>query len=180
MSLSSHGKNDLHLSMLLIIAYLLCSAVDDFYDDWNKPKGFVTKTFLDEVLLSYRLLFGDDQRSRKLYAEKHRQKACNRRGGVDDPVLDELCNYKGLKAMKSRTSYNKGQHFPILGSRLAVIQEDTDHLQLNNITALWHDRRDLSRWYTFWAVLIIGGIGIILSGIQTLFTIVQTVYTIKS
>jgi len=27
---------------------------------------------------------------------------------------------------------------------------------------LWQDRRDMLRWYTFWVVTIIGGLGILL------------------
>lgn len=132
------------------------------------------------MLLSYQLLFGDDRRSRKVYAQTERNLAYQSRGGVDDQVLDKLCRYKESGSLKTRTSYSKNQHFPILGYRLAVIQEDIDHMQLNRITALWRDRRDLSRWYTFWAVLIIGGIGVILAAIQTCFTVIQTIYTIKA
>lgn len=112
-----------------------------------------------------------------MYAETF---AYQSRGGVDDQVLDKLCRYKEPRPLKSRTSYSKDQHFPILGHRLAAIQDDIDHLQLTRITALWRDRRDLSRWYTFWAVLIIGGIGNVLSAIQTCFTIIQAVYAIKA
>lgn len=66
---------------------------------------------------------------------------------MDDPVLDRLCRYEASGSSKSRTSYSKSQHSPILEHRLAVIQEDIDHLQLDKVTAIWRHRRDLSRWY---------------------------------
>jgi hypothetical protein len=31
------------------------------------------------------------------------------------------------------------------------------------MVSLWRDRRDLQRWYTIWAVLIIGGISVLLA-----------------
>jgi hypothetical protein len=43
---------------------------------------------------------------------------------------------------------------------------------------LWHDSRDVSKWWTIWAVLLIG-VGTIVLGVLTLaFQIMQAVYGI--
>ena len=42
----------MNASELAFIAKLLYSAVDEYYDEWNRPKNYVAKAFLDELPLS--------------------------------------------------------------------------------------------------------------------------------
>jgi hypothetical protein len=44
---------------------------------------------------------------------------------------------------------------------------------------LWHDVRDVSKWWTIWAVLLIGGGTIILSVVTLAFQIMQAVYSLR-
>jgi len=44
---------------------------------------------------------------------------------------------------------------------------------------LWDDKRDSASWFTFWAVLIFGGIAIILAFVQVILQIVQVSLQIK-
>jgi len=42
-----------------------------------------------------------------------------------------------------------------------------------DLVALWYDRRDILRFYTFWAVVVVGGLSVLLSFIQTVLTAIQ-------
>ena len=53
-----------------------------------------TKSYLLEVLLSYRLLFGQEKRSHKLYQARERLRVKDM--GSYDPLLDHLCARKSL------------------------------------------------------------------------------------
>lgn len=33
--------------------------------------------------------------------------------------------------------------------------------------SLWKDKRDIMRWYTFWAVVILGGVNLVVAVAQT-------------
>lgn len=44
---------------------------------------------------------------------------------------------------------------------------------------LWRDVRDVSKWWTIWAVLLIGGGTIILSVVTLAFQIMQAVYSLR-
>jgi len=48
------------------------------------------------------------------------------------------------------------------------------------LRALYYDQRDSQQWWTFWAVIWIGGLGVLLSFVQTILTAIQTVYSVKS
>jgi hypothetical protein len=63
-------------------------------------------------------------------------------------------------------SYEKRDAFPLLTDRLNSVQRFILRQQPNRWKALWNDTRDLTRWYTLWAVAIFGTISILLSVIQ--------------
>src|SRR5215471_229997 len=65
-----------------------------------------------------------------------------------------------------KESFDAFADFPILGSRLMRIQAHIDGIQLNPITSLWRDKRDILRWYTFWAVVLIGSLNLVLAAVQ--------------
>ena len=44
---------------------------------------------------------------------------------------------------------------------------------------LWLDKRDSASWLTFWAVLVIGGLGILLALIQVVLQVVQVATELK-
>ncbi len=77
-------------------------------------------------------------------------------------------------------SYSKTTDFPLLADRLSQLQSYISAQQPNKLTALWYDRRNLLSWYTFWAVLIFGVVGIACSIIQTALAVVQTAIAWKA
>ena len=131
--------------------------------------------FFREVLVTYRLLFGQDKRSWKL-AKALRSQGGLRRvmnriaglksdslswDGVSDPLLKTLCTcdgdevglYDDLEVPGSRSIYSAQQDFPFFGQRLIAIQEYTRLVQPYDLRTLWFDRRDTNRFYTIWAVI---------------------------
>ena len=44
---------------------------------------------------------------------------------------------------------------------------------------MWFDKRDSASWMTFWTVLIIGSLGLLLSFIQTVLQILQYVAALE-
>jgi hypothetical protein len=148
----------------------------------------LTPEYFREVLLSYRLIFGQDRRSWKAFQKKLRTYAerwdCSDRQSDDgDPMLRTLCCssydspsanriYQDIDASDSVSPYYyPDSDFPFLGRRILNLQAFASSRNPNNWVALWHDRRNVTFWWTFWAVFIIGGGTIILGFLQTAFQI---------
>jgi hypothetical protein len=72
-----------------------------------------------------------------------------------------------------RESYDLSCDFPILRSKLAILHRHLENKKPRTWKALWQDKRDSASWLTFWAVIIIGGLGIILAFLQVVLQIVQ-------
>ena len=132
---------------------------------------------MQEILLSHKLLFAASPGARKLWRHKERVKASEAAFGLCDPMLEKLC---GSKDTVGRLSYSMANDFPIFAHRLQVIQDDILRQQPNRLSALWNDRRELLRWYTFWAVLVIGIVGLALAIFQCVASALQTIYAIKA
>lgn len=129
---------------------------------------------LHETLLSYRLLFGQAKTARRLFRKLEPFEGIPVQGR--DEVLTQLCSRKRCSAIsqcQERDIYNLARDFPILRSRLSIL---TRHLSLRKPRSwreLWQDKRDSAQWFTFWAVLVIGGLGIMLAFMQVILQIVQ-------
>ena len=151
-----------------------------------------------EILLSYRLIFGQTRNSRRLA----RPILTRLKKGSDELEFDELlqtlcCKSSGkwLRALpdhlwpvscRHNSGYLQEQHtysahddFPVLGHRLMLLQDYNLRQQPSRIRDLWRDRRVPQQWYTFWAVLIIGGVSILLSTLQLVVSAGQLAYTIR-
>lgn len=145
-----------------------------------------------EIILSYRLLFGQDRKSRRLFREVESRKAALNKTNKCDPLLDILCGRKKrtvIDALPSdiwpdscrdsvghlieQTIYSTSLDFPVLGSRLLQIQEFDSRQQPNRIRDYWRDRRNSLQWYAFWAVLIIGALSILIGIVQIILAILQ-------
>ncbi|KAM0456588.1 hypothetical protein ACHAPV_005092 [Trichoderma viride] len=133
---------------------------------------FTVQGMMGEILMSYALIFKLNSRAQQLY-KKEKAKPSNQ---LTDPLLDSLCLdnsenssrtlFLGLFSLK-KESFEADAEFPILSQRLLRIQNYIDGIPTNRISSLWKDRRDMSRWYTFWAVIWFGGASIFFSIIQT-------------
>ncbi|KAG9242073.1 hypothetical protein BJ878DRAFT_191868 [Calycina marina] len=129
---------------------------------------------LKETILSFRLLFGQNRASRKLYASLEPFKNIPNQG--IDPFLTSICAQKRLRTsvgLSERDSYELHRDFPILRSRLSILTTHLSSKKPRTWREHWLDKRDSASWLTFWAVIIIGGMGIILAFLQVILQIIQ-------
>lgn len=151
--------------------------------------------FFREVLMTFRLIFGQDKTSWKLAKSFQspgrirrvwenltgRSRASLSWEDVSDPRLQALCTcdvgeeqlYDDLELPDARSVYSAQLDFPYFGQRLIAIQEYIKLVQPYDLQTLWYDRRDANRFYTIWAViafsmltLVLALIGIVLAAAQ--------------
>ncbi|CAM1505656.1 Fc.00g112930.m01.CDS01 [Cosmosporella sp. VM-42] len=163
---------------------LLENVLGSLNDDDEGRIEFPFLQVADEIIRSYELLFGADRKAQSLYRSKERQKA-EKDTRCPDRLLDELCGYhvnrfKLGSLARPLTTIDASVHFPVLASRLLRLQRFVETRQARGLRALYYDQRNSYQWWTFWAVIWIGGISLFLSFVQTTLTAVQTVYSIKS
>lgn len=129
--------------------------------------------YMREVLLSYRLLFGQHTRSRKLFPQIYRPPA---RLPTPDELLPVFCMAKHMDGRifpGDQPMYFAAQHFPVLSERIELISKELKNSRPTSITDLIRDRRDTLQFWTFWLVSIIGGISVILSLAQVVLQAAQ-------
>ncbi|PMD58304.1 uncharacterized protein K444DRAFT_442681 [Hyaloscypha bicolor E] len=158
-----------------------------FYDATGESEGYSddledASDFYSEVLLSYRLIFGQDLSSAADFLLLARDTPLP----LDfyDPLLPALCGAKWPTNDKARevyelivaedpsSQYRASIHFPFLGKRLLDIQTHVKGFHPNDFRSLWNDRRNRERWWTFWAVIFFGGLSLILA---LIFGFLQTI-----
>ena len=136
------------------------------------------KIFLQELLLSYRVLLGQDAKSRRIYRTLERPKIQSR--GHFDLLLEELCGRKvprrddilqGIPG--DQEVYSTLHDFLHFGERLSTLQAYGISQNPSRLKDLWNDRRNPLQFFTFWAVIIVGGLSITLSFVQVLLTASQ-------
>jgi hypothetical protein len=135
---------------------------------------------LQEIVLSYRLLFAQNKASRRYFRSSKPFSGIPQEGR--DEVLTTLCRQKRLKVgfnVQEREIYDLSSDFPVLKSRITVLLHHLSTKRPRTWRQLWRDKRDSASWYTFWAVLIFGGMGIILALIQVILQILQVVLQIR-
>ena len=131
---------------------------------------------LQETILSFRLLFGQNRASRKLYRSLEPFQGIPDQGA--DPFLKTICGEQRLRTpigLSERNSYELRRDFPILRSRLAILMSHLASKKPRTWKELWLDKRDSASWLTFWAVIVIGGLGIVLAFLQVILQIIQIV-----
>jgi hypothetical protein len=144
--------------------------------DTNWMQKSDTTAYLSGILLSYRLLFGQDKASRKAFREHGRRSLVN--GGPSDtidPLLDSLCGRKIFQdaMLMERETYRLHRDFLFLRSRLVTLKKELAMAKPRPWRELWRDKRDTSSWYTFWAVIWIDGAGLIFAAVQTALAAAQ-------
>ncbi|KAI9861544.1 MAG: hypothetical protein M1813_005154 [Trichoglossum hirsutum] len=127
-----------------------------------------TEEFFQEMLLSYRLIFGQDERSYKAFSrmvpvwEEQRGRAHRENMWDCDPMLHTLCGkssatddarriYDEIDASEPTSYYDPNTEFPFFGKRLLELQLFIKQHQPQNLRSLLHDRRNVSAWYTVWS-----------------------------
>lgn len=192
-SLSCHMEFDSYLNKLFIFRYpSFCLANIPSEESRHSPKSAIyacaaslgstehwattydVTQMLQETILSYRLLFGQNNASRQLFQKLKPFENIPRDGR--DLFLNQLCGKKcyptGSNGLE-RESYDLPRDFPILRNRLVALLCHLSTKKPRTWKELWEDNRDSASWLTFWAVLIIGGLGLILALLQTILQIVQ-------
>ncbi|KAF8242062.1 hypothetical protein K440DRAFT_591385 [Wilcoxina mikolae CBS 423.85] len=142
----------------------------------NWMKAADTTAFLKEILLSYRFLFGQEKASRKAFRNRARRDVLdNGLYETKDPLLDSLCGRKIFNnpIVTERETYRLHRDFPFLRGRIITLKRELALRKPRSWGDLWRDKRDTSNWYTFWAVIFIGGAGLILTVIQTAIAVAQ-------
>jgi hypothetical protein len=131
----------------------------------------LTEEFFEEILLTYRLIFGQDDRSYKAFSrmvpvwEERRGRTSWETTWACDPMLFILCGKSATSeearkiydeiganepASESADYYNANAEFPFFGKRLLELQQFIRQHQPQNVRALLNDRRDVAAWYTLW------------------------------
>ncbi|KAI1626107.1 hypothetical protein EDD37DRAFT_330833 [Exophiala viscosa] len=72
------------------------------------------------------------------------------------------------------------ERYLIWGDRLKELKAYMDSQKPGGIRGLWADKRDSGQWYTFWAVIIIGGLGLLVSFLGLVAGIVQAVASFRA
>lgn len=155
-----------------------------------------------EVILSYRILFGQDGISRKLAHQEICALKQSRANQSVDTMLSDLCERKYKSGclwwksydrvlrgyppnvwpitcrsieghLQQSDVYSARDDFPRLGRRLIKLQQFNLRQRPSKLTDLWRDRRNPLQWYTFWAVVLVGGVANILAALQLLVSIIE-------
>lgn len=154
--------------------------------------AFNSADYMREVLCTYRLIFGQHNDARKLikrYCDRGRMFGLKSpfrsphpsalvRGAKADPLLKELCfkdsrnvaTFADLDILDLKQVYVLDNDFPYFAERLAALQSFSEHQLPQDWRVLWRDRRDVAKFWTFWAVLLFGVPSIVLSVIQAILT----------
>lgn len=125
--------------------------------------------FMKEVLLTTHLIFSQFKKARKLFRLADTS---------TDPLLAIICGHEWPATFRDwnhrpRRVYDLYDDFPIFEKRLRIINDQIALSRPKGLKELWKDDRDKLQWYTFWAVVIIGGSGVVLSICQTGLAAVQ-------
>jgi hypothetical protein len=136
---------------------------------------------LREILLSYRLIFGQNKRSRAIF--RALQPFAPLASQSHDQLLAQLCGRKRLSGLTTcpgaelveREEYDLAGDFPHLRSRLARLSGYAASKKPRSIRQLWGDRRDSTAWLALWSVLVFGSVSVVLALLQAVFQILQYV-----
>ncbi|KAK3321972.1 hypothetical protein B0H66DRAFT_185456 [Apodospora peruviana] len=70
--------------------------------------------------------------------------------------------------------------YPIFGDQLRMLKAYMDAQKPGGIVGLWRDNRDSMAWYTFWAVVFVGSLSLVLSFLSLIVSIAQTYSSFQS
>jgi hypothetical protein len=108
-----------------------------------------------EVLMSYRLIFGQDEKSWNAYKKEkvYRNKRTRQHLPDHDELLDRLCGQNWRKEAKFYSELNPldaaylpSSELPYLGERLLRLQKFSEAQNPQSWSILWRDRRNLCNY----------------------------------
>ena len=146
------------------------------YNNPSTCEEDAAREYYKEVLLSYRLIFGQSPGSAEDF--KHRAHIwAPALEELSDPILAILCGenwesekaypiYEEIGAEDTAERYSPSEDFPYLGKRLLKIQEYVNDHRPNNLRQLWHDQANKWNWWMLWAFVILGCLSLLFSIVQ--------------
>jgi hypothetical protein len=136
------------------------------FDTHNSDTANLTSEFARELLLTYRIIFGQDESSFKLFNLEMQR--LSKKGGpsitnlVDsDPMLLTLCGqsydsaaasviYDDIRSGNAQTFYRPAD-YPFFGKKLMELQDFVQYHTPQSWSAMWYDRkRNPGHWWAFW------------------------------
>lgn len=136
---------------------------------------------LREIILSYRLMFGQVKRSRKAF--RSLQPFQDVPKALQDSFLLELCGRRSLDVspwVTEKENYHLPDDFPILRDRISTLQELLASQHTRGFRQVWRNRQYTEQWYGFWVILIVGLLGLFLAIIQVALQAVQVALAFKA
>ncbi|CAI6092686.1 unnamed protein product [Clonostachys chloroleuca] len=133
---------------------------------------------LGEILLSYRLLFGQSKKSRKVFRQTFdpQKLPCPQ----PDTLLAVLCSQKQVPAKLGdfplpvdRHIYYAARDFSVLHDRVELLFKELNGTRPKSISGLLKDRRDTLQFWTFWLVGIFGSLSVTLTFAQVVMQAYQ-------
>ncbi|PMD53171.1 uncharacterized protein K444DRAFT_704972 [Hyaloscypha bicolor E] len=88
--------------------------------------------------------------------------------------------HKKFKIMTRERTPLRYAEFPILETRLRQLRHYMDSSQPRTLRQLWNDNRDTLSYYTFWGVIIFGGLSVFHAFFSLMIGIAQTVAAFKT
>ncbi|RAK81446.1 uncharacterized protein BO72DRAFT_368832, partial [Aspergillus fijiensis CBS 313.89] len=158
-----------------------CATTSRYMCQWATEAD--TNQFLLEILRSYRLLFGQNKQSRRLFRSIDPNLGPNGNSGRD-PLLSQLCGTRLLdpnlldlgeeeSPIVEKKTYCLPMDFPILRYRLVVLLRCLAATEPRGWRQLWRDNRNSANWLTFWAVIAFGAFGSLMALLQVILQAVQ-------
>jgi hypothetical protein len=119
------------------------------------PKRVKPQDLYREVLLTYRVVFGQDKKSWKAWRRYYSKEIGRFNPETADPLLKSLCGkdyrdestYSDIQAPDIGQQYNSQDDFPFFGDRLIKIQQFVLKKNPSDWKTLWNDRRDLRKLF---------------------------------
>lgn len=142
--------------------------------------------FLREVLLSFRLLFGQSAKSSKLFRQVFSPAVAP--FPQCDTSLPYICTERHLPnpmlptqascwMPKDRSAYYAARDFPVLYKRVELIARELERSRPRSVGGLLRDRRDTLQFWTLWLVVVFGGASVALTAIQVALQAIQIAQT---
>jgi hypothetical protein len=78
---------------------------------------------------------------------------------------------------KSQLSYSQ---FPVFETRLRQLSQYMSSQKPRGVVQLWKDNRDSINYYTFWGVIIFGGLSVFLAFLSLAVSVAQTVASFRA
>ncbi|KAH7397974.1 hypothetical protein BKA64DRAFT_54773 [Cadophora sp. MPI-SDFR-AT-0126] len=188
--------------------------LEDYFDDTSnkefstkEAKNYAATSLRREIILSYRVIFGQDRKSRDLFDSTRSATAVQHGASLSaiadsnfstDPLLRVLCTKACSELhvlvphdiwpdsardvhgdLQEQDVYSKNLDFPVLGARLLKLEAFSLRQSPTKFRHVWRDFRSPFQWYTFWAVVIFAAVTLVFTMLQTLLAIAALAVSIR-